>query len=184
VILLWETEEDVRNREKHKFKKVIAWIVDGQQRITTLSKIFKGEDPEVVFNPHDENMKFQIRNRITDNAGYFHVSDVFDDNEYAVKRAESSDKMREILDRLRSIRDYEVPVIKMIGHTIEEAQEAFQRINQSGMKLKGADIYASSIATAHKSLIAEKLLHSSGNSVKTALAISTRCIFSALVNLS
>jgi len=154
VILLWETEEDVRNKRNSGRTRIISWIVDGQQRVTTLSEIFKAEGIEVVFNPSEE--KFQIRNRVTDNSGkWYLVSEVLNPKEY--RQINASDEILEKLARLHKIQDYEVPVIKMIGHSIEEAQEAFQRINQYGTRLKVGELYAASIATVHKNLIASKV---------------------------
>ncbi|GHT28684.1 hypothetical protein FACS18942_09290 [Planctomycetales bacterium] len=53
--------------------------------------------------------------------------------------------------------DYEVPLITMDGHTLEQANTAFDRINSKGLKPNKNDIQSAYIAAEHTGLIASKV---------------------------
>jgi hypothetical protein len=164
AILIWETDTDVHTRNRDSVRRQAVWVVDGQQRITTLWKIMEEEnDINIVFNPRgkDEKTKyegvFQRENAATKKTtDWVSVNEIFGDGFYRILESEKTEKYRQRLEQVRKILDYEIPVIKMSGHSFQEASEAFARINTSGVKLHRADIYSSQIAASHKNFIAGK----------------------------
>lgn len=60
-------------------------------------------------------------------------------------------------ERVRRIRDYEIPAVRMVDHTFDEAVEAFTRINTLGVKLKREDIDSARVAAKHSGFIADEV---------------------------
>jgi hypothetical protein len=58
---------------------------------------------------------------------------------------------------VRRVLDYEIPAVKMIDHSFEEAVESFARINTLGVKLKTEDIHSARVAARHSGFIADEV---------------------------
>ncbi|MDR3233173.1 MAG: DUF262 domain-containing protein [Planctomycetaceae bacterium] len=158
ALLMWESNESVRSRStEKKTSGRTHWLIDGQQRVTTLTKIIDGEIA-VVFNPTDE--EFQLENAATKQSNdWLYVAEILDKEEYRkIRQRIRNDKIEDTCDNLRNILDYEVPVVIMEGHTADEAKLAFQRINQQGTKLKLDEIAAADVAAKHSGLIADNVV--------------------------
>lgn len=193
VLLFWRSAEDVRTRTNVVNSQRyggINWVIDGQQRIRTLHNIFYAEEnTKVVFNPH--TLAFQLENPATQkDPNWYGVSSIFDDSSYRnIKRnlPENAlgEKIEEQFDRLRSVMDYEIPVIYMEGHSFEEAVDAFKRVNTLGMKLKAEDMESAKIASKHGGFISEKVipflrsLHQKGFSRVNIMHLFKACEFIA-----
>jgi len=164
AIFLWETNEKVRTRDQHSTQRRAIWVVDGQQRITTLFKVMEEEsDVRVVFNPGGKDEKtgfdgqFQIENPVTKKSkDWVHVNEILGDSDdsRAILDGEKSKTCRDRLEHLRGILNYEVPVITMVGHSFQEATNNFKRINMEGTRLKAFDACSAAIAATHKNFVA------------------------------
>ena len=96
AILLWETTEEVRARDKNSTQRRAVWVVDGQQRITTLWKVMEEESEiRVVFNLRGKDEKtgfdgqFQIESAATKKSqDWIYVNTILGD----------SDDLRTVLD--------------------------------------------------------------------------------------
>lgn len=162
LILLWKPKElpELRNAALDETSKRTPdfLILDGQQRLTSLTKVFNGEI-DVYFNVEEES--FQIYSRkLKANSLWISVKDVI--NEGAVKiwrklkpQLDShsiqidESKLDEYLDRLSAlekIREYRYPV--MIIHTddYEEITESFIRVNSRGTRLREAELAMAQLA--------------------------------------
>jgi hypothetical protein len=165
-LLIWETEErvEVRRSEPRRALNVSpAWLIDGQQRVTTLARTMSGDEIEVVFNLDDEG--FSRPNVATkQNARCVKVGELWDEECYLRLRRDLPDDSRlrrteDRLERMRDVLDYEVPIVRMIGgYTFEDAAEAFRRINSYGVRLKDEDLQSARIAAKHSGFIRRKVI--------------------------
>lgn len=164
-LLLWRSADDVRSRRTVPHARrpsSVSWLIDGQQRIITLSKTMDGHDGiEVVFHP--ENEEFRLSNAATKkDLDWIRVADIWDDETYRrLRRNHDGSRQAEIhearYERVRRIRDYEVPIVEMVDHSFDDAVKAFERINTLGVRLKQEDIESARVAGRHAGLIAEEI---------------------------
>ena len=54
--------------------------------------------------------------------------------------------------------EYEVPLVKMVDHSFDNAVNAFTRINTLGVRLKREDIESANIAAKHTGFIADEVV--------------------------
>jgi len=141
----------------------MSWLIDGQQRVMTLSRCMTGDEGiDVVFNADEDT--FSLANAATRNdPSWVRVADLFDDSVFRELRSElpagrKGARLEAIYDRVRSVRDYEIPVVYMVDHSFAEAVTAFTRINSLGVRLKQQDIESAHIAATHSGLIADEVV--------------------------
>jgi hypothetical protein len=166
TLLLWRSSEAARARRvspRPISGRTMSWLIDGQQRLMTLSRVMNGDEGiEVLFNPDSE--AFSLANAATRNdPNWFRVADLFDDVVYRERRRElprgrKGAHLEEMFERVRSIRDYEIPVVHMVNHSFEDAVDAFTRINSLGVRLKKQDIESAQVAARHSGLIADDVV--------------------------
>lgn len=162
LILLWKPEElpELRQSsfEQAAERRLNYLILDGQQRLTSLKRVFDGEI-NVYFNVEEES--FQIYSaKLKANPLWVSVKDAVNKGAVKVwrelrKRLEplsegiEESRLDEYLDRLsrlEKIKEYRYPV--MIIHTddYEEVTESFIRINSRGTRLREAELAMAQLA--------------------------------------
>lgn len=162
LILLWKPEELPELRggsfEQTSERRLNYLILDGQQRLTSLERVFDGKI-NVYFNVEDE--VFQIYSaKLKANPLWVSVRDVVNRGAVKVWRAlrerldsqpgdiEESrlDEYLDRLSRLEKVKEYRYPV--MIIHTddYEEVTESFIRINSRGTRLRRAELAMAQLA--------------------------------------
>jgi hypothetical protein len=162
-LLVWQSAEELRARRKDPRPDRSAgasWLIDGQQRVITLSRVLNGDEGiDVVFHP--ENDEFGLVNAATRNdRNWFRVADLLDDEQFRQLRrnldgSRSADRREAAFEKVRKILDYEVPVVRMVNHTFNDAVQAFTRINTLGVRLKQEDIQSAQVAARHSGFIAD-----------------------------
>lgn len=163
-LLLWESTEQARARRRDPRPRAsgISWLIDGQQRLITLSKVMNGDEGiEVVFHPDDE--EFRLANAATrGDRNWYPIAQILDDESYRELRRNldgpRSDRREQRFEKLRTVLDYEVPLVRMINHTFINAVDAFTRINTLGVRLKAEDIESAQVAARHTGFIAEEVV--------------------------
>ena len=194
MLLLWTSSEETRPRRREPSPargRITSWLIDGQQRVITLSKALNGDDGiDVVFNPEDDI--FRLANAATrKDPNWLRICDVLDDNSYrrirrSLPEGGKSDRLEARFDRLRSILDYEIPAVRMIDHSFDEAVDAFERINTLGVKLKVEDIQSARVAAKHSGFIADEVapfiaeVHKDGFSRLNVMHLFRACAFIAI----
>jgi hypothetical protein len=168
TLLLWQSSEYAKARRsspKPAAGRTMSWLIDGQQRVMTLSRVMNGDEGiEVLFNA--ESDEFSLANAATrHDPKWVRVADLFDDPIYRELRRElpptkKGAKLEEKFERVRAIRDYEVPVVYMIDHSFDGAVDAFTRINSLGVRLKQQDIESARVAARHSGLVADEVVPS------------------------
>src|ERR1043165_4496153 len=194
ALLLWSSEGDVRSRRrdpKPTRGHAISWLIDGQQRVITLSKVLSGDEGiSVVFNPAEDF--FRLANAATGkDENWVPVSEILDDELYRQLRKSLPDgikgERREAkFERVRKLLDYEIPAVHMKNFSFDQAVDAFTRINTLGVKLKTEDIESARIAAKHTGFIADEVtpfvaeLKNQGFSRLNVMHLFRACAFVAL----
>jgi hypothetical protein len=193
-LLVWQNdgEEVVPRRAAPTVPRggLTRWLIDGQQRVTTLSRLMAGDEGiEVVFNAKTE--EFRRPNAATQrDPSWVSVTDLWDDTAYReISRALPDDptgrKRHECYERVRRIRDYEVPIVEMVDHDFASAVEAFKRINTLGYRLKRQDIASAEVAAKHSGFVRHQVipflraLHERGFSRIHVMHLFRACAFIA-----
>src|SRR5438876_5276659 len=160
-LLLWQSSDDARPRRRDPRpvrSSIMSWLIAGQQRVITLSRMMNGDEGiDIVFHPeHDE---FSLANAATRNdRNWFRVAEVLDEHSYRQIRrnldgGRLADKREARFERLRRILDYDVPYVRMVNHSFDDAVRAFTRINTLGVRLKKADIESATLALSRTKLL-------------------------------
>lgn len=165
-LLLWQSSEHARARRKDprpSNASSVRWLIDGQQRVITLARTMTGDEGiDVVFHP--ENDEFRLANAATRNdRNWFRVAQLWDDDLYRTLRrnldgARHADRREAQFEKVRSILDYEIPLVRMVNHTFDDAVDAFTRINTLGVRLKVEDIQSAKVAARHSGFIADEVV--------------------------
>ncbi len=165
VLLLWKSDTATKSRRRDPRPSrlsLVSWLIDGQQRLITLSKIANGDEGiDVVYNPNED--KFLLSNAATEkDANWIRVSEILDDELYrqirrSLPEGQKGENLEAKFDQVRRILDYEIPAVQMIDFSFEAAVEAFTRINTLGVKLKTEDIESARIAAKHTGFIADEV---------------------------
>src|SRR5664280_194901 len=155
--LLWQSTEVSRARRnipRPTRAGSVSWLIDGQQRVITLSRTMNGDEGiEVVFHP--ANDEFRLANAATrHDPNWFRVADLWDDDLYRQLRRNlearrDADRIEAKFEKVRAILDYEIPLVRMVDHSFDDAVDAFTRINSLGMRLKVEDIESARVAARH-----------------------------------
>lgn len=161
-----QSTEAARARRKDprpKRASIMSWLIDGQQRVITLARTMSGdEDIDVVFHPEDD--EFRLSNAATRNdRNWFRVADLWDDGLYRQVRRNldgggRADKREAQFEKVRGILEYEVPLVRMVDHSFDDAVDAFTRINTLGVRLKVEDIESAKVAARHSGFIADEVV--------------------------
>lgn len=156
-IILWTPDpkdEDVIKKRKLNTKTeghpeyLREYIIDGQQRITTLMRAlnnepfhFKGKDTKVCFDFHSK--KFIFLEMPTGNA--VPLSEIIDLNHSEIKKklnlTDLGDDIDDSIDRTKRMERYDVNIQRTPkGTTLKQAQELFIRLNTGGKHLPSVDL--------------------------------------------
>lgn len=166
MLLLWTSDVQARSRRRDPRPSragLVSWLIDGQQRVITLSKILSGDEGiDVVFNPRED--QFKLANAATRrDPNWIRVSELLDDESYrqirrGLPEGVKGEQIESQFDRVRRILDYEVPAVRMLDYSFEDAVDAFTRINTLGVKLKAEDIESARVAARHTGFIADEVI--------------------------
>jgi hypothetical protein len=163
-LLLWQSMEQTRARrnDPRPSRGAMSWLIDGQQRVITLSRVMNGDEGiDIVFHPDSD--LFKLSNAATRNdRNWFRVAELLDENQFRELRrnldaGRKADKREARFEKVRRILNYEVPVVSMIDHSFADAVIAFKRINTLGVKLKQQDIESAQVAAIHSGFIADEV---------------------------
>ena len=166
LMLFWRPdliETRVSSKGGKESNRVNYWLIDGQQRTRTVYEILSEGTIEVFFNPTIEYFTLKRPNKKT--SGKTHPLRTFLSDDYLSLRktlretypAEES-KIEQAIDKCRQILSYEIPIVRMEGYSLDEAVNAFERINTSATKLESADITAAKITFQNTGFINENVL--------------------------
>lgn len=138
------------------------YLLDGQQRLTSLSRAMYDGDPDIRFNLETE--EFRIANATTrSDRRWIKVSDVFTGSSLAVLRDAGwlehadADLFSERIDRLRDIRNRRVITNELSGFSYEDVTEIFIRVNSRGTRLRTAELAVAQLAFRLPGMVTDEL---------------------------
>ena len=169
VILLWRPQDVqyFRSLEGQETKKNPEWLIlDGQQRITSLTKIKRG-DIKIIFNIDDED--FHIENRITtSDPRWIRVDQVWKRGTATILQnlSERLDIPMDVVfkkymgrvQRIYEIPSQKIPVSEVREDDYSRIAEMYIRLNGKGTKLRKAEINLASIVFKFPNIFYERLM--------------------------
>ncbi len=160
-LLIWSSNDSVQVRRRDPRPArgdEVSWLIDGQQRVITLSRVMTGDEGiDVVFDA--EAQQFARSSATTKyDPKWVRVTELWDDEAYRRIRKNLEDnqagrRTEERYEKVRKILDYEIPQVIMINHGFNDAVQAFTRINTLGVRLKKEDIQSAQVAAKHSGFI-------------------------------
>lgn len=138
-----------RNNENYTF------ILDGQQRLTSLYAVVKGltiegEDYRKIVidlgNTDSEKLSFQYRN--PDSQRWVSIQDLLSAEIFTIYNQLPNDDYKRRFERYRNLlTKYPFSVVVVSDMELSDAIEIFERINQQGRRLSRYDLIAASVLT-------------------------------------
>jgi hypothetical protein len=148
LILLWKPTRLPKLRTKNEITPNYL-ILDGQQRITSLEKIFSGKI-KILFDIEKETFqKYTSKSSLAKNL--IPVNDILKDM-YPIAEKIKEDvhldhsEIYKRLDSVRRIGDYEFPVMIMNTDNYYEVTESFIRLNSKGTVLRTTELAMAKLA--------------------------------------
>lgn len=152
VILLWRPKEIVDFRllaGQAALTRDPDWLIlDGQQRITSLNQIKKGEI-KVLFNIDEDSFSIQ-NNAIANNPKWLRVDEIWKKDSTVIAKEltislgvpleEVYEKYVDKIKRMKEILDYKMPYFEEREDDYERITQMYVRLNEKGSKLKKAEI--------------------------------------------
>ncbi|WP_228037437.1 GmrSD restriction endonuclease domain-containing protein, partial [Leptospira borgpetersenii] len=129
-------------------------ILDGQQRLTSLQRLLKGEIP-VYFNVEDESFVI-YSSKLKNVPSWVSVKSVLENPITVWNRIienlkiDKTSPLQEVymnrIQNLSQIKDYSFPVLTLHTDDFEEVTESFIRLNSKGTRLKFAELAMARLA--------------------------------------
>jgi hypothetical protein len=135
-------------------RRYIDFIIDGQQRLTSLYGLIKGIHEAIDFNSNidfrkiyfsvnrkDENRFYYLRRYDASRGDYIPVQDIIQDTPLRLKHRFNlnNQKLKDIRQLKNRIQSYRFHFIYIETNSIDEVRETFVRINSQGMTVSKAD---------------------------------------------
>jgi len=128
------------------------YIIDGQQRITTLLRalnnetfVFRGEEKKVCFDFSSKKFVFVEESRLSEKENVVLLQEIIDLGHSQIKVKLRLDKLDydvdDLIGKIKQIEKYDVVVQKTPKDTsLKDAQELFIRLNTGGKQLPSVDL--------------------------------------------
>lgn len=175
TMLLWETAKPPELKGPHKYDEkqgAVRLLLDGQQRVTTLYMLIRGEIPSYYTQPEIMNdtrglyvnletleLSYYMKKRMENNPLWQNITDIFQGRVSAfdlqskfveVDRQIGMDelkKLNENINAITRIKDREFPEQTIPPKaTIHEAIDIFYKVNASGVALSDAELALAQIS--------------------------------------
>ncbi len=167
TVLMWQAEESPIAKalavgQVGSSQNPTKFLLDGQQRLTSLTRVFTSADPDIRFNLETE--RFEVANAVIKRDPHWvPVVDVFRKGAITVAmernlvgQPETKDFL-ERLNRLEGIKSYLVPVHLLKGFEYEEVTEIFVRVNSRGTRLREAELAIARLAFRLPGMVTDRL---------------------------
>jgi hypothetical protein len=167
TVLIWQTDDLPHSRSlevAHRGGRLEApkFLLDGQQRLTSLTRVFKAGEPDIRFSWETE--EFRVSNAaIRHDPRWIPVAEILQKG--AITVALERDLLKRLdaqmvlnrLNRLEQIRTYAVPVHVLKDFSYEEITEIFVRVNSKGTRLREAELAIARLALRLPGIVTEQL---------------------------
>jgi len=167
-VLIWQTEDGPPARpldgpaSQAMSLQSVKFLLDGQQRLTSLTRLLADGEPDVRFNVETED--FQLVNPATRRdprwvpasevlrKGAVHVA-----IDRGMLQRPDAQEVLERLSRLERLKGSLVPVHVLKGFDYEEVTEIFVRVNSKGTRLRQAELAIARLAFRLPGMVTEEL---------------------------
>lgn len=151
-VLLWQTDLDIAKNENFAFvksNKDSQYILDGQQRITTLYNCLFDTGKDEIWNIYFDLISKKFIHLPFDGEKkpeYFPLSKLINTTDFLKEsmrllRETENESLLEAAEKLaNTIRKYKLSIILLIGGDIDSAIEIFTRLNRTGVEILTIDI--------------------------------------------
>lgn len=175
TMLTWETSNPPELKGTHKYTEsqgAVRLLLDGQQRVTTLYMLIKGDIPPyytlpeimtdtrgLYVNVETLELSYYMKTKMENNPSWQHITDVFQGKvsafdlqvKYAaVERNLTMDELKVLNDNINAItriKEREFPEQTIpVKATIREAIDIFYKVNASGVALTEAELALAQIS--------------------------------------
>lgn len=155
-LLMWATKEELKHeRNVGGFKLPetpedypVNYILDGQQRLTTLYGVFHSDENtsdavladrfNICYIPDDDNF---VHHSASGGKDKIHLNKILDTTKLLVELPKFNDEQKAKIARVtESFKDYEFPVVTIKERSNKEVCSIFQRINSSGTPLSNLEL--------------------------------------------
>ena len=179
TVTLWQTHErmrQVKNIAGHVFPQAkegypVNYVLDGQQRLTSIYACLKGER---IFNGVAEVdygkvfLKLEASDDddnwvVTDVSGckedtYISISELFAPNYPALQKKYDDSRFGLICELAEILKTYPIPTVELTGASLLEATDIFTRINTTGKRLSVFEVMSARVyrETPHFDLIEKR----------------------------
>lgn len=155
-LLLWSTREELKHeRNVGGFSLPVTpedypvnYILDGQQRLTTLYGVFHSDENtadaeladrfNVCYIPDDDIFAHHL---VADGKEKIHLNAILDTTKLLVELPKFNDMQKAKIAKLtEAFKDYEFPIVTIRERTNKEVCSIFQRINSSGTPLSNLEL--------------------------------------------
>ena len=190
TIVLWFTEERPHTHPfssqstSAPFWRPPLFVLDGQQRLTALSRVLREEEPDIRFNVETE--AFAVADAVIKNdKKWIKINSVFQESwdEDTYENLETSVGAKEIKKRLKHLENIvarRIPLQVLRDFDYQDVTEIFVRINSKGRHLSQADLSMAILAFKIPGMVTTELqnfrdeLKKSGYSMDMSLIL--RCL--------
>lgn len=179
TVTLWQTHERMRQVKKitgHVFPQAkegypVNYVLDGQQRLTSIYACLKGE---LIFNgvaevdyskvflkldeaDDDDNWVVTNASALQEDA-YISISELFTPNYPALQKKYGDLRFRMICELTEILKTYPIPTVELTGASLSEATDIFTRINTTGKRLSVFEVMSARVyrETPHFDLIEKR----------------------------
>lgn len=155
-LLMWSTREELKHeRNVGGFSLPstpedypVNYILDGQQRLTTLYGVFHSDgntsDAEladrfnICFLPDEDIF---VHHSVTKGKNKIHLNSILDTTKLLIELPKFNDEQKNKIAKLtESFKDYEFPIVTIRERSNKEVCSIFQRINSSGTPLSNLEL--------------------------------------------
>ncbi len=163
-LLVWQSRERVTARQQSPRPQATSgrWLLDGQQRVTTLAWVHSGDSLNIAVRPVGKRGIPEFRPasaKMLKDPRWYSISHIWNDAEYReiVREHGLSDEEHRVLEGVRDILDVQLPIVEMCHEEFDHAVEAFVRLNKHGRRLSSADLESARVAAKHTGFIRDEL---------------------------
>lgn len=156
-VLFWRVNERLLRIERDDFNAFptvdehypLSFVLDGRQRLSTLFGVFNWPYPEqesifnVVFDLRTEQFRLYDPEALPE--AYIHLPAVFsprlllDVQRTLADKADADTLIDRSIKLHSSFQEYLVPTVTIVGRSVAEVVEIFERINNTGVRLSAVD---------------------------------------------
>ena len=168
-MLIWQTSDTPVSRQiggsangSHADGGSVAFLLDGQQRLTSMQRLLDHNEPDIRFNPFTEEFRAATAT-VKRNSQWIPVHTVLTRSVGAALRDHGLDRHGDVeelerrLERLKGILTVQIPVNRLHNFDYESVTDIFVRVNSQGTRLRTAELAVANLAFQLPGIVSQHL---------------------------